>query len=82
MELLVKIMSKENMLLNIEAMGEERMLNIIYLSTYFNFSAANVMLPLNSADDSSVALTKLKQAFSIGFYEVAYKIFMSRNVII
>jgi len=40
------------------------------------------MLPLNSADDSLVALTKLNQAFSIGFYEVAYKIFMSSNVII
>lgn len=41
-----------------------------------------LMLPLNSADDSSVVLTKLNQAFSIGFYEVTYKIFMSSNVII
>lgn len=32
----------------------------------------HLMLPLNSADDSLVALTKLNQAFSIGFYEVAY----------
>lgn len=41
----------------------------------------HLMLPLNSADDSSVVL-KLNQAFSIGFYEVTYKIFISSNVII
>lgn len=73
-------MSKEKMLLDIVAVREERILNNVFF--YLFSQLHHLMLPLKSADDSLVALTKLNQAFSIGFYEVVYKIFMSSNVTI